>query len=43
MQINEFLWAFLEGTETAPNYRNLTWEEEAESVIVELDFRKNVT
>lgn len=26
----EFLWAFLEGTLTTPNYKNLTWEKEAE-------------
>merc|ERR1711954_191199 len=29
-QICEFLWAFLEGTTTAPNYRNLSWEKESE-------------
>merc|ERR1711954_463115 len=25
-QVQEFVWAFLEGTTTAPNYSNLTWE-----------------
>merc|ERR1711954_149204 len=25
-QICEFLWAFLEGTTTTPNYKNITWE-----------------
>ena len=29
-QICEFLWAFLEGTVTTPNYKNLDWEKEAE-------------
>ena len=28
-QICEFLWAFLEGTTTAPNYKNLTWEKQS--------------
>merc|ERR1711954_8802 len=27
-QICEFVWAFLEGTKTEPNYQNLTWENE---------------
>merc|ERR1711954_6465 len=25
-QVQEFVWAFLEGTATTPNYTNLTWE-----------------
>merc|ERR1711954_50196 len=39
-QICEFVWAFLEGTKTVPNYRNLTWgqdvlqlEEDAEEEV----------
>merc|ERR1711954_194442 len=27
-QVVEFVWAFLEGTKTTPEYKNLTWEEE---------------
>merc|ERR1711954_126804 len=29
-QVQEFVWAFLEGTVITPNYSNLTWELEAE-------------
>merc|ERR1711954_179998 len=29
-QVCEFVWAFLEGTKTSPDYRNLTWENEEE-------------
>merc|ERR1711954_304382 len=28
-QICEFLWAFLKGTTTTPNYKNLSWDKEA--------------
>merc|ERR1711954_186769 len=31
-QICEFIWAFLEGTKTEPNYKNLTWENEAQQM-----------
>ena len=26
----EFVWAYLEGTKTQPEYKNLTWEKEGE-------------
>ena len=32
-QVQEFVWAFLEGTATSPNYTNLTWELEDTNVL----------
>merc|ERR1711954_57630 len=31
-QICEFGWAFLEGTKTVPNYKNLTWENKPQQI-----------
>merc|ERR1711954_102541 len=36
-QIVEFVWAFLEGTKTVPEYKNLTWEQEETTNVDELE------
>ena len=36
-QIVEFVWAFLEGTKTVPEYKNLTWEQEETNNVEELE------
>merc|ERR1711954_366591 len=44
-QVCEFVWAFLEGTKTTPDYKNLTWEQEeitAEDDLVAEDNGENV-
>merc|ERR1712112_749951 len=43
-QVCEFVWAFLEGTKTVPDYKNLTWEQEvisAEDDLVAEENREN--
>merc|ERR1711954_261207 len=42
-QVQEFVWAFLEGTTTTPNYTNLTWELEAENVDDEIQVEEGAT
>ena len=36
-QVCEFLWAFLEGTKTTPEYKNLTWEKEKDDDEIQID------
>merc|ERR1712081_143463 len=44
-QVQEFVWAFLEGMATTPNYTNLTWEMEENPEVLDkendLDAEKN--
>merc|ERR1712081_120832 len=40
-QVCEFVWAFLEGTKTVPEYKNLTWEQEETTTIEELVAEEN--
>merc|ERR1711954_239323 len=40
-QVCEFVWAFLEGTKTVPEYKNLTWEQEEITTVDDLVTEEN--